>query len=123
MNRTVAVIGASSERHKYGNKAVRAFREEGYTVIPINPAEPEVEGIRAYASVLDVPGTIDMATLYVSPDLGERLLPEFEQKKIPEIWVNPGAESETLLADARRRGLKVTAACSIRGIGRLPSEF
>jgi predicted CoA-binding protein len=123
MPKTVAVVGASSNRTKFGNKALRAFMAEGYTVIPINPNEPDVEGIRTYASVLDVPGTIDMATVYVQPEIACRLLDEFEKKAIPEIWVNPGAESDELLADARRRKLNVIAACSIIGIGRNPSQF
>ena len=123
MSRTVAVIGASSDRRKFGNKALRAFQAEGYRVIPINPNEREVEGLRAYASVLDVPDPIDMATLYVQPDVGLRLLAEFEQKHIGEIWINPGAESAELLAEARRRQLNVIVACSIVAIGRNPSSF
>ena len=123
MAKTVAVVGASSDRGKFGNKAVRAFQAEGYTVIPINPNEREVEGIATYPSVLDVPGAIDMATVYVQPDVAMRLLPEFEQKGIAEIWVNPGAESDELLAEAKRRKLNVIAACSIVGIGRSPSSF
>lgn len=123
MEKTVAVVGASSDRRKFGNKALRAFQAEGYTVIPINPNEREVEGIATYPSVLDVPGPIDLATVYVQPDVAVRLLPELQQKGIPEIWVNPGAESDELLADARRRKLHVIAACSIIGIGRNPSSF
>ena len=121
--KTVAVVGASNVRSKFGNKALRAYVDEGYSVIPINPHEREVEGLKAYRSVLDVRGPIDMATVYVQPDVALSLLDEFEQKKIPEIWVNPGAESDELLAEARRRGLNVIAACSIIGIGRRPSEF
>jgi uncharacterized protein len=123
MPKVVAVIGASSNRNKFGNKALRAFKAEGYTVIPINPNEPEIEGMRTFGSVLDVPQPIDMATVYVPPEIGERLLAEFEAKQIPEIWVNPGAESDELLADARRRKLNVIAACSIIGIGRSPYSF
>ena len=123
MAKTVAVVGASSDRQKFGNKALRAFKAEGYTVIPINPNEREVEGIATYPSVLSVPGTIDMATVYVQPDVALQLLPEFEQKGIAEIWVNPGAESDELLTEARRRKLNVIAACSIIGIGRSPSSF
>lgn len=121
--KTIAVIGASNDRAKFGNKALRAYRAEGYAVIPINPHEAMVEGVRAYASVLDVPDPIDMATVYVQPDVALRLLDEFERKGIPEIWVNPGAESDALLAEARRRKLNVIAACSILGIGRSPGEF
>jgi hypothetical protein len=123
MAKVIAIIGASSNRHKFGNKALRAFRDEGYTVLPINPNEPEVEGIKTYPSVLDVPYAIDMATVYVPPDIGQGLLAEFEKKQIAEIWLNPGAESDELLAEARQRKLNVIAACSIVGIGRSPYEF
>jgi acyl-CoA synthetase (NDP forming) len=123
MARTVAVIGASSDRRKFGNKALRAFAAEGDTVIPINPHETEVEGFRCYPSVLDVPGAIDMATVYVQPATAEQLLAELEQKQIPEIWINPGAESEGLMAAAARRKLNVIYACSIVGIGRSPTQF
>ena len=77
----------------------------------------------AYASVLDVPERIDMATVYVQPEVGLRLLPEFEQKQIGEIWINPGADSPALLAEAKRRRLNVIAACSIVGIGRDPDAL
>ena len=123
MPRTVAVVGASSSRAKFGNKAVRAFQAEGYVVFPINPNEAEVEGIRTFASVLDVPGPIDMATVYVQPGVTLGLLDEFAKKGIPEIWVNPGAEDDAVMAEARRRGMKVFFACSIVGIGSDPSRF
>ena len=119
----VAVVGASSNRGKFGNKALRAFQAQGDRVIPINPNEPEVEGIATFPSVLDVPGPIDMATVYVQPDVTLRLLDEFQRKQIPQIWVNPGAEDEAVMAEARRRGLNVIFACSIVGIGRSPAEF
>ena len=123
MPRIVAVVGASRDRHKFGNKAVRAFRDAGDTVIPINPHETDVEGLRTYGSVLDVPGAIDMATVYVQPDVALRLLDEFERKRIPEIWLNPGADADEVLDEARRLGLNVIAACSIIGAGKRPSEY
>ena len=123
MPKTVAVVGASSSRAKFGNKALRAFLAEGHRVLAINPNETEVEGVKTYASVLDVPGPIDMATVYVQPDVTLRLLDEFQRKDIAEIWVNPGAESDELLTEARRRKLNVIAACSIIGIGKSPSKY
>jgi predicted CoA-binding protein len=118
--KTVAVIGASSDRRKFGNKAFRAFRAEGYNVIPINPNESTVEGVSTYPSVTEVPEQIDMATVYVPPEIGITLLEGFQQRQIPEIWINPGAESDALLAEARRRKLNIIEACSIIGIGRNP---
>ena len=123
MAKTVAVVGASSSRSKFGNKALRAFIEQGYRVLPINPNETEVEGLKTYGSVLDVAEPIDMATVYVQPDVTLRLLDEFQQKQITEIWVNPGAEDDAVMAEARRRKMNVIFACSIIGIGRSPSEF
>jgi len=122
MSKVIAVIGASNDRRKFGNRAVRAYQQQGYTVIPINPHEREVEGLRAYRSVLDVPGPIDMATFYVHPEVGEQLIGEVAQKKIPEVWLNPGAESDTLVARATALQLRPIVACSIMAIGQNPYE-
>jgi len=118
--KVVAVIGASSDRQKYGNRAVRAFQRQGYTVVPISPREPEIEGLKAYRSVLDVPGPIDMATFYVPPAIGMRVMAEVAQKKIPVVWLNPGAESDDLIRLARELKIEPVVACSIRGIGEDP---
>jgi len=117
MSKVVAVIGASRDRHKFGNRAVRAFREQGYTVVPINPNETEIEGLKAYPSVLDVPGPIDMATMYVPPDVGERLIHEIARKRIAEVWLNPGAESVELIARAKALQIEPIVACSVVAIG------
>jgi hypothetical protein len=123
MNRTVAVIGASNDRRKFGNKALRAFAARGYTVIPVNPREPEVEGLQAYPSVLDIPGPVDMATVYVPGDIGVRLMPELAKKGIPEVWLNPGADDQSVIAAARAQGLEPVVACSIVGIGESPNRY
>lgn len=115
---TVAVVGASADRRKYGNRAVRAYLAQGYTVVPINPHESEVEGLRAYASVLDVPGPIDMASFYVPPEIGERVIDEIAQKRIPEVWLNPGAESDRLIERARALAVRPIVACSLIALGR-----
>ena len=120
MAKVVAVIGASSDRKKFGNRALRAFRRQGYTVVPINPNESEVEGLRTYASVLDVPGPIDLATFYVQPEVGERVIEEVARKGITEVWLNPGAESAALIDRARALRIQPIVACSIVGIGENP---
>ena len=120
MGRVVAVIGASKDPRKFGNRAVRAFRLHGDTVVPINPHETEVEGLKAYASVLDVPGPIDVATVYVPAAIGERLIDEIARKKIPEVWLNPGSESDALIARARALEIQPIVGCSVVGIGENP---
>ena len=120
MGKIVAVIGASSDPRKFGNRAVRAFRRQGYTVIPINPNEAEVDGLKTYASVLDVPGQIDMATFYVPPAIGQQVIAEVAEKRIPEVWLNPGSESDELIRLARALNVEPILACSILGIGENP---
>jgi len=119
----VAVIGASSNRQKFGNRAVRAFVQQGYTVIPINPHESNIEGLKAYASVLDVPGPVDMASFYVPPDVGEQVIDEIARKGIAEVWLNPGAESDALVARARTLNIQPIIACSIVAIGQNPYQL
>ena len=121
--KTVAIIGASPDRHKFGNKALRAFRAAGYRAIPITPHHREVEGEPAYASVMDYPESIDMASMYVPPDIGESVLDSLAQKGIGEVWFNPGADAPQVLTRARALGIRPIQACSIIGIGMSPSAF
>jgi len=123
MPKTVAVIGASANRQKFGNRALRAFQAQGYTVIPINPHEAQVEGLSVFKSVLDVPGPIDMATFYVPPAVGVRVIDEVARKGIGEVWLNPGADGDEVVARALALGIKPVIACSIVGIGENPYRF
>jgi uncharacterized protein len=123
VTKTVAIIGASSNRSKFGNKALRAFEKQGFRVIPINPNEPEVEGHRTFASVVDVPEPIDMATVYVPGHVGVRVMDDLAKKGVPEVWLNPGADDDAVVARARELGLKTVIACSIIGIGDSPYRY
>ena len=118
--RTVAVIGASNVREKYGNKAVRAYLRQGWTVYPVNPNEREVEGLPAYPSITDIPGPVTRATLYLPPEVGLRVLDGIKAKGVTELYVNPGAESDDLMTRAEALGLDPIWACSIVDIGERP---
>ena len=121
--KSVAVIGASSNREKFGNKALRAFAQRGYTVFPINPTESEVEGHRAYKSVLDVPDTIDLATFYVPAAVGVRVMDDVAKKGVAEVWLNPGADDRQVVDKAHELGLKTVRQCSIIAIGESPARY
>jgi hypothetical protein len=121
--KTVAIVGASTHRHKFGNKAVRAFAQRGFAVIPIHPTAQGIEGHRAYRSLRDVPGPIDMATFYVPPAVGMTVMADVAAKGIPEVWLNPGSESDPLVAHARALGIEPIVACSILAIGESPSAY
>lgn len=121
--KTVAIIGASSNRNKFGNKAVRAFQQQGYTVYPVNPNEPEVEGLSTFKSIRDVPVRPQMISVYVPPPVLLKLLPDIAARGCDELWLNPGTESDEVLAEAERLGLNVIQACSIVGVGVSPGKL
>ena len=119
---TIAIIGASNDRNKYGNKAVRAFLRQGYVVYPVNPHEETIEGLKVFKSVTEVPTKPAMISVYVPPAVLLKLLPEIAARDCEELWLNPGTESDEVLAEAERLGLNVIQACSIVGVGLSPSE-
>ncbi|MBI2426520.1 MAG: CoA-binding protein [Candidatus Kerfeldbacteria bacterium] len=120
---SIAIIGASPNRQKFGNKAVRAYVQQGYTVYPVHPSEAMIEGQKAYPTITDVPRTPDFASLYVPPAIGITLLDALAAKGVTTMYVNPGAESAELVARAMELGLKPILACSIRAIGIDPATL
>ena len=120
---SVAVIGASHDRRKYGNKAVRAYRENGLTVFPINPNETSIEGLKAYPNLDAITEPIDYISLYVPPAVGLKLLPAIAAKKPKEVWLNPGSESDEIIEAAADLHLRVIVACSIVALGLDPHKF
>jgi predicted CoA-binding protein len=121
---TVAVLGASDDRSKYGNKAVRAFRDQGWKVYPIHPTLTEVEGMPAYPDLDAVPiERLDRVSFYVPPRIGLELIDAVARKPVGEVWLNPGSESPELLARAEALGLNVIQACSILDIGEQPWRY
>jgi len=121
--KSVAIIGASNERAKFGNKAVRAFRQQGYAVYPVNPGETEIEGLPAFKSIRDVPVRPEMCSVYLPPPVLLKVLPDIAAKGCDELWLNPGTESDEVLAEAERLGLRVIQACSIIGVGVSPKNM
>jgi predicted CoA-binding protein len=121
--KTVAVVGASGDRGKYGNKAIRAYLREGWDVYPVNPKGGEIEGLESYASIEDIPVSVDRVTLYLPPAVGAKVLPGIAAAKPDEFFVNPGSESDELVAEAKKLGLDPILACSIIEIGASPSQF
>jgi predicted CoA-binding protein len=120
---SVAVIGASADRSKYGNKAVRAYLHQKWTVYPVNPHVAEVEGLKAYASLRDVKGKVDRIAIYLPPEVGLTVLEDIAATPHREFFVNPGAESAELLAAARALGLDPLQTCAILEVGESPSRY
>jgi predicted CoA-binding protein len=120
---TIAVVGASKRRAKFGNKCVRAYQSAGWTVFPVNPHEEEIEGLAVLHSLREVPVALDRISLYLPPHRTRELLPELAEMGDPQVWFNPGSADRRLLEAATRAGLDVHDGCSIVDIGRSPAEF
>ena len=121
--KSIAIIGASTDRSKFGNKAVRAFQQQGYQVFPVNPKEETVEGLRAYKSIGDLPVRPQMVSVYLPPQVLLKVLPDIAAKGCDELWLNPGTESDAVLAEAERLQPNVVQACSIVGVGVSPANL
>jgi len=121
---TVAVVGASADRLKFGNKSVRAHQQAGYRVYPVHPTAASVEGQTAYPNLGAVPaGRLDRVTVYLPPGRTLALLEELAGREIGEIWLNPGAFDEAVVERAGQLGLPVRLGCSIVDVGIDPHEL
>ena len=121
--KTAVVIGASADRSKFGNKAVRAYQQEGYTVYPVNLKETQIEGLPVLKSIRDVPVKPNIVSVYLPPLATFKALHDIAAKGCDELWLNPGTDSDEVLEEAERLGLNVIQACSIVGLGVSPSEL
>lgn len=113
-------MGASADPSKFGNKAVRAYLRQGWTVYPVSPRGGEIEGLPVYTSVVDVPRPVERISMYVPPAVGLTMLDDLKAVGVQEIYFNPGSESDELIEAAREAGLDPIVACSIVEIGERP---
>lgn len=109
-NTRFAVVGASQDREKYGNKVLRAYVQNDFPVVPINPTATEVEGLKAYRDLASVPGTIDAVSIITPPAITERVVEEAIARGIRHIWMQPGAESQKAIMVAEASGANVIAS-------------
>lgn len=117
----IMVIGASKNKAKFGNKAVRAYLEQGHDVFPVNPKESKIEGLHCYADVTAVPGPIDRAVIYLPTKISVTILdPLAARGDVAELWLNPGADADEVVEKSKAVGFDPIQACSILAIGVTP---
>jgi uncharacterized protein len=122
--RSVAILGASPDRAKFGNKSVRAHQQRGYAVYPVNPKGGEIEGLTVYKTLADVPlARLDRISVYLPPAVGIQVLEEITAKGCDELYFNPGSDGDDVLKRARELGLDPIQACSIVELGVRPETL
>jgi len=103
------VVGASAQRHKYGNKVLRCYQQNDRRAIPVNPHADRIEGTPCVASVLDLPEEARSISIITPPQVTERVVEEAIRKGIQHVWMQPGAESGPAVAACRTAGVNVIA--------------
>lgn len=115
VNRRVwAVVGASQNRSKFGNRVYRSLRDAGYTVFPVSPKAGELEGAKVYPSLADLPEPPEVIDLVVPPPVTEQVVKEAHELGLTRVWMQPGAESEAAIAYCLEHGMQVVHdACAM----------
>ena len=122
--KTIAVLGASKDHAKFGNKCVRAYQEAGWQVFPVNLGSTDpIEGLTTWRRLADIPAELDRISVYLPPPVTLELLGDIAAKEAGEVWFNPGSADTRVLDEARRRGIPARPGCSIVDIGLSPAQF
>ncbi len=118
----IAIVGASRDRERFSNKAVRAYRDAGWGVFPVNLKDEEVEGLECFSSIKDIPDDLDAVSFYVKPDIGVSVADDVIEKGVKTAYLNPGADADELAAKLKDGGVTPLRVCSIRALGVDPDE-
>jgi uncharacterized protein len=105
--KTFAVAGASSNRTKYGNKVLRAYLQNGYSVVALHPSETDVEGVPTYHNLEQVPHKIESLSIITPPQVTEKIVDAAIAQGVKHLWMQPGAEHERAIERAEKAGLTV----------------
>jgi len=104
-----AVVGASVDRSKYGNKVLRCYQQHGKEVYPINARAAEVEGVKAYPTLAALPAPVKAISVITPPAITEQVVREAAAAGVAHIWMQPGAESQAAIRTAESLGMSVIA--------------
>ena len=102
-----AIVGATNNTKKYGYEIFKNLTKRGYEVYPVNPKLKELEGVRCYPSLTDIPVRVDVVDFVVPPEVTETILKECKRLGLNRIWLQPGSESEAAIAFCNKNKLKV----------------
>ncbi|MEM1452880.1 MAG: CoA-binding protein [Planctomycetota bacterium] len=104
-----AVVGASSDRMKFGNRVLRSYMEHDLPAFPVNPTQSQIEGLDAYASLADLPEPVRHVSIITPPAVTESVVEEAAEMGAEVLWMQPGAESPNAIRRARQLGMEVIA--------------
>ena len=95
-NVKIALVGASNDKSKFGNRIYRDLRSKGYNVVPINPKDENIEGDKAYTSIQMIEELPDIVNLVVPPPIAMKVAQNAVELGVEYLWFQPGSESDEL---------------------------
>lgn len=104
-----AVVGASCDRIKYGNKVLRCYMQKNLVVHPVHPTQKIIEGLSVCRSLTDLPNQVQSISIITPPQVTEDVIAEAIKKGIKNIWIQPGAESKKAIALCIKQQINVIA--------------
>jgi len=105
----IGVVGASSNRDKFGNKVLRCYLENDRQVVPVHPKESIIEGLTCVPSVAELPEEVNSISVITPPQITEQVVKAAVDKGIENIWMQPGAQSEAAISFCREQGVNLIA--------------
>ena len=105
--RSFAVAGSFRNESKYAYRILKTLKEKGYEVYPVNPSLGEVDGLTCYPSVKDIPDSVDVVDIVTPPQITEKIVRECKEKGISKVWIQPGAESKTVIEFCKDNNIEV----------------
>lgn len=102
-----AVVGATDNEDKFGYKIYKCMKDAGYEVYPVNPGVAVIDGDKCYPSVNDLPEKPEAVDLVVPEKVGEQVIRELAAEGISHVWLQPGANAESVVKLAKELGLEV----------------
>ena len=108
-SKAFAVVGASSDRNKYGNKVLRCYLQNHKTVYPVNPHESTIEGLLCIKQLSDLPDSVKSISIVTPPNITEQIIEQAVAKKIKNVWMQPGAQSAAAIMNCERHNINVIA--------------
>ncbi len=102
-----AVVGATQNPSKFGNKIFKKLQRNGYDVTPINPMYDDVEGVKTFESLSDMTEKPECVNIVVSPDRAMEALNQAIELGIKYVWFQPGAFNNEIVEHGEAAGVNI----------------
>jgi len=110
--KNIAVVGASANPGKFGNKIVANLKTRGFNVYPVNPKAEIILDLKTYNSIEELPRDVELLDIVTPPSVTLKILQAAKELGFDKVWIQPGAESDEVLEYLDKNNFEyITQAC------------